>query len=261
MTNRSLPNSKNHSTDVRVLGIIQARLTSTRLPNKVLHEINGKPLIVHMYQRLLKARRLDEIVVAIPDNKANEPLEERLQQEGIPSYVGSESDVLDRFYQSAHSRDSKPNVVVRFTGDCPLIDPKHVDDMIDRFMEKPQTDYIRTGKSFADGQGVEIISMHALEQAHQHAEEPRDREHVTTYIKFYPEQFVAETMETQPNQQHLRYTVDTPEDMKVVEAIFQEEKRRGKLLSTLDIKEFLEAHPDITRLNQQYARNHLDGKL
>lgn len=241
------------------LGIIQARQTSTRLPGKVLMSVCGIPLLELMIGRLKRSEKLSDIVVAIPDNEENEELKKFLVERGIPHYCGSENDVLGRFYEAAATKGN-PDTLVRMTGDCPLIDPATVDFILGEY-EKSDSDYARTSSSFADGNGVEVFSSKALKEAHDRAELVEDREHVTTFLKNNPDDFKCISIDNDRDEQHLRYTVDTIDDLNVVTRIVEHFRANPYAFTSADVFDFLMSNPEVIAMNDQYARAHRDGKI
>ena len=172
----------------KVIAIIQARMGSTRLPGKVMKLVNGVPLIELLLHRLSKSKEIDEVVLAAPKGSLNNPLTSHVKSLGYKVYQGSENDVLDRYYQVALQQ--KATIVVRITGDCPLIDPKVVDTVVKAF-KLNNVDYVCNIEppTYPDGLDVEVFSFSALKTAWKEAETFGDREHVTQYIrksgKFY----------------------------------------------------------------------------
>ena len=204
---------------MRVIAIVQARLGSIRLPEKVLKPICNKPLIELLLTRLSTSVEIDEIIVATSDEPKNNKLQLFVESLGFQCTRGSEEDVLNRFYESAKNMNA--DTIVRITGDCPLIDSEIVDKCIKKF-KKGNVDYFSNldPATFPDGLDVEVISFQALEQANREAVSLNDREHVTTYIR-NSNKFLKSTMEHTENLSNLRWTVDEPEDLIVVTNIFQ----------------------------------------
>ncbi|MGZ5781092.1 MAG: cytidylyltransferase domain-containing protein, partial [Burkholderiaceae bacterium] len=163
---------------MKIVALVQARMGSTRLPNKVMMPIAGIPMIELLLSRLSKAQELDQIVVVTSVDERNQPLIEHVQKVGYACERGSENDVLDRFVQAA--RKHQADVLVRITGDCPLVDPALVDEAIRRF-KKAGVDYFNntTPPSYPDGLDIEVCTFKALEQASRETCKPFDREHVT----------------------------------------------------------------------------------
>lgn len=243
-----------------ILGVIQARLTSTRLPNKVLKEVGGRTLLSIMLHRLRNSKYLDKIIVAIPQNDKNIKLRNFLEENRIPFIAGSEDDVLARFYQ-ASQKFSYCHAIVRMTGDCPLIDPEVVDSIIKKYVEVKQFDYVRTGESFADGLGAEVFSKIALEEANRCATLALDREHVTTFFKNNPERFSCYTVINDIDDKELRFTVDTSEDFLLVKKILLYFGSNNLDFKINDIRKYFIKHPEIALINKNTSRSHFSGKL
>ena len=195
---------------------------STRLPGKALADLAGKPVLWHVAQRVRRARTVDEVVVATSTSSSDDPLVEFCTRTGIPCFRGSEKDVLDRVYQAAS--EHRADVVVRMTGDCPLIDP----DVIDRVQEAyagGDYDYVSNviHYTYPDGLDVEAIGMTALARAWREAVKPSEREHVTTYVRF-SDQFRTLNLAHEPDLSPLghRWSIDEPGDLDLVRRIYAE---------------------------------------
>lgn len=225
---------------------------STRFPNKVLRPVDGVPLIELLLARLARAKHVDQIVVATPKDKRNDALAEHVGKLGYPVYRGSESDVLDRYYQAAIPQ--KPNTVVRITGDCPLVDPQLVDTIIAEF-ETSGVDYVSNTiePTFPDGLDVEVFSYAALERAWKEAREPFEREHVTPYIKSSGKFRTRNVVHSQDCSAE-RWTVDEPQDLAVVQRIFEHYAPRRDF-GWLEILALRHAHPDWFAANRHLIRN------
>tara|TARA_B100001287_G_scaffold62031_1_gene50125 strand:+ start:27436 stop:29469 length:2034 start_codon:yes stop_codon:yes gene_type:complete len=204
---------------MRIIAIVQARLGSIRLPEKVLQNICDKPLIELLLARLSNSTQIDEIVVATSKKSINNKLQLFIESIGYKCIRGSEEDVLHRFYESA--KDMGADTIVRITGDCPLIDPVIVDQCIKKFKET-NVDYFSNidPATFPDGLDVEVMSFKALEKANLEATSAFDREHVSTYIRG-SENFLKSSIRHTKDLSNLRWTVDEPEDLNVVRKIFQ----------------------------------------
>jgi len=204
---------------MKTIAIVQARMGSTRFPNKVMQPILGIPMIELLFHRLSRAERIDQCVLATSYDTRNQGLAEHVQKLGYPVYRGSESDVLDRYYQAAllHEADT----VIRITGDCPLIDPEIVDAVLLKFLES-DFDYISniSPPSFPDGLDTEVFSFDALERASKEAKLVSDREHVTSYIR-ESGHFTIGYLNHIENYSDERWTVDEPEDFEVISNVFE----------------------------------------
>jgi glutamate-1-semialdehyde 2,1-aminomutase len=201
-----------------IVAIVQARLGSTRFPNKVMRRIGGVPMIELLLGRLAKAKRLNKIILATTDSAKDQPLADFVGGLGYEVFRGSEMDVLDRYYQAA--RPHRPSTVVRITGDCPLLDPELVDDVIAAYLAQ-SVDYMSNTRppTYPDGLDVEVFSFDSLEQASAKAARPVEREHVTPYMcesGLYQIGNVEHSEDLSPE----RWTVDEEVDFDVVSAVF-----------------------------------------
>lgn len=236
----------------RVVAIVQARMGSTRLSGKVLADVQGRPMIRLLLDRLKTARSLDEIVVATPDSAENDRLTTVAEEAGARVFRGSEADVLDRYYQAA--RWAVADVVVRVTGDCPLVDPSLVDSIVDLLVSDPRVAYTAVGSTFPDGADCEAIRIEALRSAWEEATVPSDREHVTPFIWRNSDRFVGRVVESLADMGHVRLTVDEEVDLKVVRELA---KRLGADpdVGVLEFAHALLADPDLASVNGSIGRN------
>jgi glutamate-1-semialdehyde 2,1-aminomutase len=203
---------------MKTVAIVQARMGSTRLPNKVMKPISGVPIIELLLARLARATEVDEIIVATSEDARNQPLADHVLSLGYRCYRGSENDVLDRYLQAA--KVAGADVVVRITGDCPLIDPSLVDEAICRF-KASGVDYLSniSPPSYPDGLDTEVFTFAALERAAREAEKAFDREHVTPFLR-QSGQFRLDAMQNDEDLSALRWTVDEPVDFEVAANVF-----------------------------------------
>jgi len=204
---------------MRIVAIVQARMGSTRLPNKVMKEISGIPIIEILLSRLSHASELDQIIVATSTNEINLPLVECVERLGYCCEQGSEDDVLNRYFQSAmkHSAD----VIVRITGDCPLVDHGLVDEIIYKF-KSLNVDYLSNNNppTYPDGLDIEVFSFKALKKANNEACSLFDREHVTPYLR-NKSIFTSSVIKNSEDLSSLRWTVDEDIDFYVIDKVFQ----------------------------------------
>lgn len=240
---------------MKYLALIQARCGSTRLPNKVLMDLCGKPALQRMIERVQQSRLIDEVAVITSIAKENLPLVALCARLGVRVGVGSEDDVLDRYYQTA--KLLKPEYVIRLTADCPCFDAALLDSAIAGM--KPETDYCAMlSESFADGLDLEIMRFSALERSWHEARHTYEREHVTQYIKHHPELFVLQDFVSPIGYfGDQRWTVDEPEDFAVVEKIYQHflSGDKGERFDYQDILQYMNTHPEVKALNRQFQRN------
>ena len=218
------------------LAIIQARLGSTRLPGKVLKKILGKTVLEHIVERLHYAEKIDQIIIATSILRENDPIEELARKKEIPCFRGSEDDVLNRFYQAA--LQYKGDIVVRITGDCPLVDPFVVDKIIDYHLSHGGDYTSNTIKrTFPRGIVAEVFTFDVLKRLCQMELDPAYREHVTQYIIHNPENFKINsfTQEEIPFDTNWRWVLDTQEDFEFIQNIFSQLYRKGHLFRIEDI--------------------------
>ncbi len=237
---------------MKTVAIVQARMGSTRLPNKVMRPIRGTPMIELLLARLKRAQRVDEIVVATSDDPANRPLVEHVRKLGYACFSGSENDVLDRFVKAAAQAGA--DTVVRITGDCPLIDPALVDEAVDAFT-KQGVDYLTNSDpaSYPDGLDVEVFSFASLRRAADETQKPFDREHVTPYLR-EPGRFRTTTVRNAEDLSDLRWTVDEAGDFDVVKNVFEHFADRLDF-GWRDVLALQRAQPALFAANAHLIRN------
>lgn len=238
-----------------IVAIVQARMGSTRLPGKVMTDILGKPMLWHLINRLGNSKLIDKIVLAAPDKESDKAMLKLARDMGIGSYAGSETDVLDRYYQAAKKFNA--DTIVRITGDCPLIDPELVDEIINYYIKnKNQFDIVHNGTSYPDGIAeTEIFSFSVLKEAWEKARLVSEREHVTAYIWKNPGKFRSATIENKEDLSDLRLVVDDEKDLKLVREIFKNLYKEGDVFHLKDIISFLNKNPHLADLNRDTIRN------
>lgn len=236
----------------RIVAIVQARMGSTRLPNKVMRPIAGIPMIEVLLKRLAQSQRIDQICLATADDVRNQPLVAHVQQLGYAVYQGSEHDVLDRFYHAAEQMQA--DVVIRITGDCPLIDAALVDLVIDRFLQG-DVDYVSNAvpPTYPDGLDTEVFSMAALRQAWQQATSTFDHEHVTPYLRDSGK-FRLAVVSGEHDYSGERWTVDEPADFDVITQIFAHFAPRLDF-SWTEVLALRHTQPQLFAANQHLIRN------
>ena len=239
---------------MKYLAMIQARCGSTRLPNKVLKDLCGKPALQRMIERVQRSRLVDEAMVVTSIEKNNLPILKMCSELNIRVGVGSENDVLDRFYQTA--KLLKPEYVIRLTADCPCFDAELLDLAIREMRES--SDYCgMLSESFADGLDLEIIKFSALEKSWREAKHSFEREHVTQYIVRHPEIFKLQDFKSPIGYfGNHRWTVDEQEDFEVVEKIYEHfaSTDAQENFNYKDILEFMKSNPEIEEINKMYTR-------
>ncbi len=235
---------------MKIIIIVQARMTSTRLPGKVLLPVLQKPLLEYQIERLLRVRWADEVAIATTLNQTDQPIVDLCQQLQVPIFRGSEEDVLARYYETAVS--CKADVVVRVTSDCPLIDPAVIDTVIRRYLDQnPYADYVSNTleRTFPRGMDTEVFSMRALTEAHQEAQAQSDREHVTPFIHRQSHRYLCQSIKAGINHSQHRWTVDTPEDFELIRRMLESLYPQTPHFSLSDCLNLIDQHPDWPLLN------------
>jgi len=232
-----------------VLVLIQARVGSTRLPGKVLLDLEGKKVIEHVVARVKRSKRISEVFVVTTINKEDLELVKLCSQKGIRIFCGSENDVLDRFYQVAKLLE--PKHIVRITADCPLMDASIIDAVIDIHI-KSQGDYSTNTLTelYPDGEDVEVFTFESLKKAWKEANLISEREHVTPYIRNNKNLFKHAELKYSKDLHDKRWTLDNNEDFEFIKIIY-----RNEFFSMDDILKFLDQHPDVEKINNHINRN------
>jgi len=235
---------------MRVVIISQARMTSTRLPGKVMLEVLGKPLLEYHVERLKRVSLADELVVATTTNDTDQPIVDLCEKLGVKFFRGSEEDVLSRYYYAACEYNA--DAVVRVTSDCPIIDPEIVGRVIEVFLQSyPKYNYVSNGlkRTYPRGMDVEVFSFSTLKEAYYEALEPQEREHVTPYIYRRPERYSLLNVAHEIDQSNYRLTVDTLEDFSLIKLILENLYLSDKYFNLQDCLNLLENNPDWIKIN------------
>lgn len=236
---------------MRTVIINQARMTSTRLPGKVLKEVMGKPLLEYQIERLKKVKQADDLVIATTINESDQPIIELCKKLNINYYRGSEEDVLSRYYEAA--KQYQADVIVRVTSDCPLIDPAVVDEVINNFRKSTgKYDYVSNTleRTYPRGMDTEVFSIEALKEAYDKAVLTPEREHVTLYIYSHPEKFRLFSVKYKKDESSHRWTVDTEEDFILIKAILEELYPQKPDFTMEDCLELMVKRPELIKINQ-----------
>lgn len=230
--------------------IVQARMGSSRLPGKTMKTIFGRPLLSFLVERLQQSKCHHRIIVATTNLPADRQIVDFCRSQGIDSFVGSESDVLDRYFAAAHAKET--DLIVRVTGDCPLIDPGVVDEAIHCFIDHyPDYDYVSNviERTYPRGLDVEVFSKKCLQVLKRCAVTPEEKEHVTLYLLHHPDQFSLHSIVNDRDLSENRWTVDTPEDFLLVQKIIEALYPTNPQFTTAEILKLLKKHPDWKALN------------
>lgn len=235
---------------MKIVGIIQARMSSSRLPGKVLMEVKGKPLLQWQIERLARSSMMDSLVVATTSNPGDSGVCSLSEKLGVTCHRGSENDVLDRMYLAAIKADA--DIVIRLTGDCPLVDITVCDSLI-RFFLDSEADYANTSPHFAEGLDCEVMKISALDKAWKEATLSSEREHVTLYIR-NSGLFDCKVLDNDRDDSKYRITVDEEADFKVVRHLF--EQLKDPVTDQFDsVRAILDRDKDIFALNSSIIRN------
>ncbi len=235
---------------MKAVGIIQARMGSTRLPGKVLKTILGVPMLQLMMERLAQCKELDEVVIATSVLPQDDCIYEFAKKRGYLVGRGSENDVLGRYYQVAKER--KADIIARMTGDCPLIDPEITDSVVKRQRLSRNKNDLTSNvllRTYPRGFDTEVMSFACLERVIGETEDPLYREHVTNYMYDFPAKFVMESVTQADDDSDLRLTVDTEADFELVKLVFEALHPANPRFRFKDIKLFLDENPALKTMN------------
>lgn len=247
--------------------VVQARMSSSRLPGKVMLPVLGKSLLYRMAERLKMVRNKVQVVVAASDKAEDDVIERESLKMGVACFRGNLHNLLDRHYQAATFFNA--DHVVKIPSDCPLIDPNIIDDVLDFYFNNPGNyDYVSNlhPATFPDGNDVEIISIGCLEKTWREAKRPLELEHTTPYIWENLEKFkIGNVLWRRGDDLSMshRFTIDYDADYQFIKRVFEELYPVNPHFSCRDILNLLAERPEIYNINAQYAgvnwyRNHLD---
>ncbi len=237
---------------MKIGAIVQARLNSKRLPRKVLLHLAGKPALWHVLNRLKHCKKLDTVILATSTDKEDRKLKDVADLLNINSFFGSINDVLSRYYYAA--KEYNLDVIVRITGDCPLIDPSIVDEIVENY-KRDQYDYYGLSGDFPDGLDVSVFSFKALEIAFKEAKLPSQREHVVMFFEKNNDRFKLGFYEKFQDKGDYRWTLDEPEDYEFLKAVFNELYNEEKVFNYEGIFALLERKPELMKINKHIIRN------
>lgn len=223
---------------------------STRLPKKVMSDIVGYPMLWHVINRVKKSKYVSKIIVATTTNRKDIKIKRFAESIDVEVFCGSETDVLDRYYQAA--KEYHIENIVRITADDPLKDPIIMNKIIKKYCYS-NVDYVSNTikPTYPLGLDVEVFSFHALKRAWVKAKEKYEREHVTPYIWMNPDKFkVINVTYEKGNLSDLRWTVDTKEDLEFIRAIYKKLYKKNSIFLMEDVLKLLEKHPEIKKINE-----------
>ncbi|SEH88198.1 spore coat polysaccharide biosynthesis protein SpsF [Halobacillus karajensis] len=237
---------------MKVIAIVQARMGSTRLPGKVLKQVNGKPLLEYQIERMKRSKRIDQLVISTSKRSLDDPIIDLCRDLDVDTFRGSERDVLGRFYETCAYY--KADAVVRLTADCPLIDPAVIDKVIQYFLNHyPRYMYVSNTRkrSYPRGMDTEVFTYEVLKDAYMNANSPHDLEHVTPFIVNRIGALGIAQVSHHSDESHHRWTVDTPEDFQFVSKVLKHLYPKSPAFTFEDTLKILERNPDWLEINRQ----------
>ncbi len=252
---------------MKIVTVVQARTGSSRLPEKVMMDVCGAPLLIRMLERVAASKHKGLLVVATSTESEDDPIEKLCLDYGYECYRGSLNDLLDRHYKAALKYNA--DAVVKIPSDCPLIDPEVIDKVLLHFINnQPEADFVSNlhPPSWPDGNDVEIMKMSVLETAWREAERKLEREHTTPFIWENPERFNIKSVLWERGLDYSsshRWTIDYIEDYHFIKTVYEKLYTANPLFSCDDILSLLDKEPQIAGLNDKYAGdywylNHFD---
>lgn len=234
----------------RIVATIEARMTSSRLPGKVMLEARGKPMIAHLIDRLRRAKSIDQVVLATTVNRADDCLVELARAMGIGHFRGSETDVMTRVIGAAESAGA--DIVVEITGDCPVIDPGIVEQTLQMFLHN-DCDYVSNAhvRSYPDGMDCQVFKLETLKKSAALTDDPLDHEHVTLHIRRHPELFRPIYLVAPPDLSwpELGLVLDEPRDYELLKQLIGHFGNANPYFSCLQAVTTLRQRPDWIALN------------
>ena len=247
----------------KIVATIEARMTSSRLPGKVLLDLAGKPALQQLVERLRRSRYLDEVVVATTDRPTDDPVVELCRRIDCRVFRGSEDDVLVRVLGAAESVAG--DLIVEITGDCPAVDWRHVDQLIETFFAG-QYDYVANMAGpcpYPVGFEVQVFPTEVLAEVNRLTQNPVDHEHVSLYIYSHPERYRIHYLEAGPAlyRPEIEVTLDTPEDYQLIQSVFQALLPEKPDFSALDVIELLQRRPELLAVTKDVKRKYAENAL
>lgn len=234
---------------MKAKAIIQAHMSSTRLPGKIMLDVHGKPELYRVLERCSRADSIEDIVIATSTLPCDDILEEKCRAWGVHVFRGSDSDVLSRYYGAAKAYPS--DVYYRITSDNPLNDPGFL-ELMARTFEESGCRYLGGNGKNPIGIGGEMFTGELLEEAAQRSTEPFEHEHVTPYM--YWKQDSIARIPYEPDHSHIRLTMDTPEDYEVIQRVYDGLYDENPFFTLQDVLAFLEKHPEILEINKSIVQ-------
>jgi spore coat polysaccharide biosynthesis protein SpsF len=236
-----------------IIAILQARMSSTRLPGKVLRPLDGAPMIVRQLERLRRARRIDRLVVATSTERSDDVLAEVCTAAPVAVFRGDLDDVLNRYIGALDAYGEDADHVVRLTADCPLCDPELIDAVIGKHL-RTGADYTANtwgGRTFPKGLDADIVKTAVLREAGREAVDPYEREHVLPFIYRRPDRYALDGLKQDAEEGDLGWTVDTPDDYAFVSAVYDGLHPANPAFGSDDVRTFVRGRPNLANLGGQ----------
>lgn len=251
---------------INIVTVIQARTSSSRLPNKIFLPLEQRPLLYRMYERVALSKLKGTIVIATTIDKSDDNVEKLCKEFQINCFRGHPADLLDRHYQAAKLFNA--DAVIKIPSDCPLIDPNIIDKVIEFYIKNfSKYDYVSNlhPATYPDGNDVEIMSFEALQNAWHNAKRNLEREHTTPYLWENPDKFRIGNVEWETGLDYsmsYRFTIDYEKDYNFLKLVYKELYPINDKFTLQDILDLLERKPEIKKMNEEYwgvnwYRNHL----
>jgi spore coat polysaccharide biosynthesis protein SpsF len=242
---------------MKIAAIVQARMTSTRLPGKVMKVVLGKTLLEYQIERIKKVKLINQIIVATTTNSEDDSIVSLCEQLDIPYFRGSEADVLSRYYEAATKFNV--DIIVRLTSDCPLIDPQVINETIREFLMS-EMDYISNSlvRTYPRGMDTEVFSYQKLKEINELADKLYEREHVTPYFYEHPNLYTIKNVVNSKDYSDYRLTVDTAEDFCLIKKIIHSLYPTKIEFNLSDIINVLETNPSWVKINADIEQKRLE---
>lgn len=236
--------------------IIQARMSSSRLPGKVLKQVSGRPLLDYMVERVSLSRLVDQVIIATTQSSQDDKIGQWCRKQSVAFYQGDENDVLDRYYQAA--KKFQASIIVRLTSDCPLIDPGVIDQVVQAYLDQPKIEFVSNTVPlpcwYPDGMDVEVFNMDTLSRAHKEAKLPSEREHVTFYM-WKTGKFSTFRLDPDHDISQYRFCVDYPQDFEVIQEVLTRLYPDNSRFSMYELINFVKKNPGLLELQKGIERN------
>lgn len=236
----------------RKVATIEARMSSSRLPGKVLMPLAGRPSLEQLVERVRRSRFIDEVVVATTTSEKDDEIIRWAESFGVATYRGSEEDVLLRVLEAAKAY--RGDVIIELTGDCPLIDPKIIDEVVEAYVDS-DADYVSNilKRTYPRGLDTQVFATDLLAEVNSLTQDPADRENVSLYIYEHPERYSLKGLSA-PEELYgpdIRICVDTADDYKMIKTVYENLYPKNPYFDSYDLMRFLKKNPDVSRINAE----------